>query len=115
MAASRDGSSSKEPVILLEVRSATASGDLGPGRPTLEQFGRRASEIADGIAGIADEFRSRLERTMRKPDEGGWHADSIELRFDIAVQAEAGVVIARAVSGATFSAKLILKAQADSE
>jgi len=115
MAASRDGSSSKAPGILLEVRPASASGDLGPGRPSLEQFSRRASEIADGIAQIAEEFRSKLERTLRKPDEGGWHAESIELGFDIAVQAEAGVVIARASSGATFSAKLILKIPAASE
>lgn len=115
MAASRDGSSSKAPVIWLEVRSASASGDLGAGRTSLEQFGRRASEIADSIAQIAEEFRSKLEWKLRKPGEGGWHAESIELGFDIAVQAEAGVVIARAVSSATLSAKLILKAPAAGE
>jgi Trypsin-co-occurring domain 1 len=113
MAARKDGSSSKAPAILLEVRQAGVSGDLGPGRPNLEQFARRAGEIADSVAQIAEDFRSRLEKTLDKPDEAGWHADSIELGFDIAVQAEAGVVIARAVSGATFSAKLTLKSSAD--
>lgn len=90
------------------------SGDLGPGGPALERFGRRAGEIADSIADsiaeIAEEFRSRLEKTLRTHDGGGWHTDSIELGFDIAIQAQAGVVIARAVTGASFSAKLTLKA-----
>ena len=113
MAARREAISSKEPFILLEVRSASESGDLGPGGPALEQFSRRAGEIAESIAKIAEEFRSRLKKTLHKPEESGWRTESIELGFEIAVQAEAGVVIARAVGGATFTAKLTLKAPAD--
>jgi Trypsin-co-occurring domain 1 len=115
MAARREVVSSKEPVILLEVRPASESGDLGPGGPTLEQFSRRAGEVAESVAQIAEEFRSRLQKTLRKPTDSGWHTESIELGFEIAVQAEAGVVIARAVSGATFTAKLTLKAPADKQ
>jgi len=98
--------------ILLEVRPKSVSGDLGPGGAELERFGRRAGEIADSVAKIAEEFRSRLEKTLRADDGDGWHTDSVELGFEIAVQAQAGVVIARAVTGATFSAKLTLKAPA---
>jgi Trypsin-co-occurring domain 1 len=115
MAAPRQANGSKEPAILLEVRPASESGDLGPGGPSLEQFSRRAAEIAESIAQIAEEFRSRLQKTLRKPEESGWRTESIELGFEIAVQAEAGVVIARAVSGATFSAKLTLKAPAEKQ
>jgi hypothetical protein len=114
MAASSEGGKSKAPAILLEVRPSSVSGDLGPG-PTLEQFSHRATEIANSIAQIAEEFRTRLQKTLRKPEDSGWHTESIELGFAIAVEAQAGVVIARAVSGATFSAKLTLKASADKQ
>jgi len=106
---------SQPPEILLEVRPRSVSGDLGPGVTMPEQFRRRAAEVADSIAEIADQFRSRLERVLQKPADPGWTTDTIELRFDIAVQAEAGVVIARATTGATFSAKLTLKAPAGTQ
>jgi hypothetical protein len=109
------GTGSRAPEILLEVRPKSVSGDLAHGLAVPEQFQRRAGEIADSIVEIADRFRSSLEKALQKPAEPGWHMDSIELRFDIAVQAEAGVVIARATSGATFSAKLTLKAPADTQ
>lgn len=112
MVAGSDKGSPQRPEILLEVRSKSVHGDLGPGGAALERFGGRAGEIADSIADIAEEFRSRLEKTLRAHDGGGWRTDSVELGFDIAVQAQAGVVIARAVTGATFSAKLTLKAPA---
>ncbi len=99
----------------MEVRPSSASGDLSHGLPVPEQFRRRAGEVADSIAEIAAQFRSRLEKALEKPADPGWRMDSIELRFDIAVQAEAGVVIARATSGATFSAKLTLKAPAGTQ
>jgi Trypsin-co-occurring domain 1 len=115
MATGRDATRQKAPSILLEVRPSSVSGDLGPGAPTLEQFSRRAREIADSVAQIAEEFRSRLQKTLGNQEDSGWHTESIELGFQIAVQAEAGVVIARAVSGATFTAKLTLKAPTDKQ
>jgi hypothetical protein len=38
---------------------------------------------------------------------------SVEIEFGIAVQAEAGVVIAKATAGATFTARLVLQATED--
>ena len=105
-----DRTNSASPEILLEVRPASESGDLGPGFTLPEQFRQRASEIANSVAEVANQFRSSLEKELKPTGVPGWHMDSIELRFDIAVQAEAGVIIARASSGATFSAKLTLKA-----
>jgi Trypsin-co-occurring domain 1 len=115
MAASGDGTRRKAPSILLEVQSSSVSGDLGPGVPTLEQFRHRAHEIADSVAQTAEDFRSRLQKALPDPENSGWRTESIELGFQIAVQAEAGVVIARAVSGATFTVKLTLKASADKQ
>ena len=97
--------------LLLEVNRTRTAGDLGPSRASLpEDFRRRAAEIADSISEVADQFRTRLEHVM-KPDEGNWGVDSIDIKFDITVQAEAGVLIAKASTGATFSAKLTLKAK----
>lgn len=99
--------------VLLEVNPRSVPGDLGPRVAVPEVFRRRAGEIADSVAEVADQFRSRLEPLLRRPADTGWGVDSIEIGFDIAVQAEAGVVIAKATTGATFSARVTLKAPQD--
>ncbi|MEU6259198.1 CU044_2847 family protein [Streptomyces sp. NPDC047043] len=101
------------PEILLEVQPRSVSGDLAPRVALPEQFQRRAGEIADSVAQVADQFRSRLETVLRRPPDGGWAVESIEVGFDLSVQADAGVIIAKATSGATFSARLTLKAAPD--
>jgi Trypsin-co-occurring domain 1 len=101
------------PDILLEVRPVAISGDLGP-RPVMpEEFRARAEEIADSIAEVADNFRSRLKKVLRQQDDSGLWVGSVEIEFGIAVQAEAGVVIAKATAGATFTARLVLQATED--
>lgn len=107
-----DGDGRRPAEVLLEVRPRSISGDLAPRVAVPEEFRRRAGEIADSVAEVADQFRSTLERVLEHP-AAGWRMDSIEIGFDIAVQAEAGVVIAKATSGATFSARLTLKAPPD--
>ncbi|KAB8183912.1 hypothetical protein FH608_048640 [Nonomuraea phyllanthi] len=103
--------------LLLEVRPSEVSGDLKPRVPELpEKFGARAQEIADSIGAVADELRSRLERILDRPAHPkAWGVESIEIGFDIAVQAETGVVIAKASTEATFSARLVLKPAPDSK
>ena len=101
------------PEILLEVRPAATSGDLAPRAMVPEEFKSRAGEIADSIAEVVDHFRSRLGKVLGQPDESGWRVGSIEIEFDIAVQAETGIVIAKATAGATFSARLVLQAPGD--
>jgi hypothetical protein len=103
----------RSPDILLEVRPASVSGDLAPRVTVPEDFKSRAGEIAESIAEIAEHFRSKLGRILDKSDDSTWRAGSIEIEFDIAVQAEAGVVIAKATAGATFSARLVLQAPQD--
>ena len=112
MAGEKKGSGRRSTEILLEVQPRSVSGDLGPSIFVPEAFARRADEVADSIAEIASQFRSRLEKTLDGPSDHGWKMDAIELMFGITVQAEAGVIIAKATSAATFSAKLTLKAAA---
>lgn len=101
--------SSPAPGILLEVRPAADSGDLGPRLAVPEDFSARAGEIAESLADIVDDFRSKFARLFARRKEDAWGVGSVEIAFQIAVQAEAGVVIARTTAGATFSAKLVLQ------
>jgi hypothetical protein len=103
----------RHPGILLEVRPADTSGDLAPRTAMPEEFRARAAEVADSIADVAEHFKSRLGRTLDNRDRSAWQVESIEIGFDIAVQAEAGIVIAKTAVGATFSAKLVLKTSQD--
>jgi hypothetical protein len=96
--------------ILIEVRPATTRGDLGS-RPAIpEEFKSRAAEIIDSIGEVVEQVRSRLGKELRQKDHSSWKVDSIEIEFGLAVQAEAGVVIAKTTAGATFSARLVLRA-----
>jgi len=112
MAGEKREGSDRPAEILLEVQPRSVSGELGPNVGVPESFTRRAGEVADSIAEIASQFRSRLEKRLDRPSDHGWRMDAIELMFGITVQAEAGVVITKATSAATFSAKLTLKASA---
>jgi Trypsin-co-occurring domain 1 len=98
------------PEILLEVRPATVSGDLAPRALVPEEFKNRAAEIADSIGEVVDQFRARLGKVLARSEDTSWSVGSVEIAFDIAVQAEAGVIIARTSAGATFSARLVLQA-----
>jgi len=99
------------PTLLIDVRPAVVSGDLAPRASVPEEFTSRAAEVADGIGEVVDRFCSRLEPVLvRREDSSSWRVGSIEIAFEIAVQAEAGVVIAKTTAGATFSARLTLYA-----
>jgi hypothetical protein len=101
------------PEILLEVRPAVMSGDLAPRTPVSEEFRSRAAEIADSIGEVVDQFRSRLGNVLDRRNDPSWCVGSIEIEFAIAVQAEAGVVIAKTSAGATFSARIVMQASQD--
>ncbi|GAB3441260.1 hypothetical protein [Actinophytocola sediminis] len=63
--AKSDEREDNQPVeILLEVHPRSVSGDLSPRVAVPEDFRRRAAEIADSVAQVADRFRSRLEQEV---------------------------------------------------
>ncbi len=93
--------------ILVEVRPAHVTGDVARKSPALpESFASRAAELADTITGVSADLRDHLEANMAGEDTHLWRLASVQLSFELALQAEAGVVIARASTGATFSATL---------
>jgi len=96
--------------ILVEVRPANVNGDIARRRPAVpESFASRAGEIADTLTEVAGELRKRLEANMaaeEAEESHPWCLTTVELGFELALQAEAGVVIARASTEATFSATL---------
>src|ERR1700761_2858838 len=95
--------------LLIEVRpAASPAGDLAPRVKLPEEFSRRAGEIADSVASVAQDFRGRIEERLEQHEKATdeWQLGQIELAFAIDVQAESGVVIARASAGATFTATL---------
>lgn len=100
--------------LLLEVVPQHESGDLASSYALPENFRRRAAEIAASIGEVADEFRTRLGQTFGRLPNSDWGVDSIEIKFDINIQAGAGVLIAKASSGATFSARITMKASKES-
>ena len=108
MPKSRSADSGK-PRILLEVSPSADPGDLGPRHTVPEDFRARAGEIAESLAEIIEDFRSKLAHVLRRRDEQAWGVGSVEIAFEIAVQAEAGIVIAKTTAGATFSARLVLQ------
>lgn len=97
-------------MILVDVNPPPVSGDLAPRATVPEEFRHRAAELAEAVADIAEQFRSKLSLTLTQPTSGlHLHTDSIEIEFNISLQAEAGVIVAKTTAGATFTARLTLK------
>jgi hypothetical protein len=93
--------------ILVEVRPANVSGDIARKSAALpEPFVNRVNELAGTINKVAAQLQEHLESGMAAQESQQWHLDNVGLGFELALQAEAGVVIARASTGATFSVTL---------
>ncbi len=93
--------------ILVEVLPANVSGDVARRRPAVpESFASRAGEVTDTIAEVAEKLRDHLEATMVPEESQLWPLSTVQLGFELALQAGAGVIIARASTEATFSVTL---------
>jgi len=93
--------------LLVEVRSASTSGDLAPRVAVPEDFRKRSAELAATVVEVAEAFRSKLAQSMRELTNEST-IQSVEIEFGINLKAEAGVVIGKASAGATFTARLTL-------
>jgi Trypsin-co-occurring domain 1 len=74
--------------------------------PSVEDFRERAPEIAESIREIADLMQTRLGDDEVQDPASRWSMDRVTLSFELALEAEAGVVIARASTSATFSIEI---------
>lgn len=99
--------------LLVEVRPRVSPQDRGnlASSPSVapEAFAARSEEIVDSIVSVSRRIQAELDKRYDSSSSTEWALDSLELNFELAVQAESGVIIAKASAGATFSVKLSLK------
>jgi hypothetical protein len=94
--------------ILVEVRPANVSGDIARRTPAVpESFASRAGDVADTLTDVAGKLRDHLEANLGADDSHLWRLTTVELGFELSLQAEAEVIlITWASTEATFSASL---------
>jgi hypothetical protein len=93
----------------IRVEVVPAEGGYGQdlaGPPVPELLSARAGEIADGVAEVARKFQDRVDDVSATETANGWKLGQIEMEFGLQVEAGAGLLIARATAGATFTATL---------
>ena len=94
--------------VLVEVRPAAAQGiypeELKPARPTLESFRDRSADIASTVVDVAKNLKEQFDAALGK--QAGLAPDCVEIEFGLELQAETGIVIAKASAGCTFTVKL---------
>jgi hypothetical protein len=99
-------------VLVEVVPKAAPSGDLRkPGPAVPEDFDQRANELMTATLDIAERLRARLdaEPEAAAPTSSGWGLREVDLQFGLTLQAEAGVLVAKVGSSATFQVTLTWK------
>jgi hypothetical protein len=96
---------------MTEIKVQVVSQDTGEvafGPKRLPDFRARAQELGDALNDVAAALRGRLHELGAK-GEDGWDLDEVSLTFSLDLQAEAGVIVARASTKAGFQAALSWK------
>jgi hypothetical protein len=96
-------------IDVLVLPDINEDGLIAPGVPTVEDFRSRAADVADSITEIAQTVQARLDAGDQEQHSARWAMDSAQLSFQMALQAGAGVVIAKATASATFSIQITWK------
>lgn len=76
------------------------------GRRKAERFADRVHDLGQNLGNIANDLRKQLDETLQDDDRNGWGLDEVKLSFSLDLQAEAGVVMAKATTAAGFEASL---------
>jgi hypothetical protein len=98
------------PDIKVEViPSAEHLGELSS--PVVERLLDRIDDIGDCVDAVAERLAERLANLATSPEN--WGLDEIELGFSLDLEAEAGVIVARAKTTAAFSVNLKWKRNAE--
>ena len=88
------------------VPSPAQAGQLSPGK-AWESLERRIDELGESIGEIAERLRSQLDASLAAPEEKpAWHLGEVQVTFSLDLEAEAGVVVARAKTTAGFEVLL---------
>jgi hypothetical protein len=103
--------------VLIEVRPSADQGiypeELKPTGPTLENFRDRAADIASSVTDVAQQLKEQFDEALGKG--AGLAPDCVEIGFGLELQAETGIVIAKASAGCTFTVKLTWARRPDDE
>jgi hypothetical protein len=93
--------------IKVEVVS-NETGEVALRPKQLPDFRERAQELGDALNDVAGALRGRLHELGAKGDDG-WDLEAVSLTFSLDLQADAGVIVARASTKAGFQAALTWK------
>jgi hypothetical protein len=84
------------------------AGDLSPA-DLVDRFNNRVGELGRALASVASRLRQTLDNQLAEPSGSGWELADVSVQMSINLEAEAGVVISRAKTGAAFQATLTWK------
>jgi hypothetical protein len=87
------------------VPDPSVAGDLSPA-DLVDRFSRRVGELGRALATVASQLRETFEDQLAEPVGGHWGLAEVSLQLSINLEAEAGVIISRAKTGAAFQATL---------
>lgn len=94
--------------LLVVVRAqGGAVADLAGGPPT-ERLVERIGDVGEAIEGVVSGLRAKLQ-SLAATDATEWPLDEIAIAFSVELQAEAGVVLAKASSSAGIQATVTWK------
>jgi hypothetical protein len=90
------------------VRVVPPPGEEGnlSGGAMVDQFAQRVDELGHSITEIAAQLRRRLETELAEQAPSAWQLNEIGLSFSLDLQAETGVVVAKAKTAAGFEVTL---------
>jgi len=95
--------------ILVEVRADPRTGGHLSGRTFYERFADRVDDFGAGLSDIANRLRQQLDERLASEPAAAWELDEIGLSFSVDLQADAGMLLARAGTKAGFQATLTWK------
>lgn len=104
-----------QPTSEIKVRVAPDPTRLGElrGEALTERFADRVQELGASLGRIANDLRAQLDATLVEERGAGWRLDEVGLTFSLDLEAEAGVVVAKAKTSAGFEAALTWKRVAE--
>jgi len=102
--------------ILVEVishreKNQTTIGELSPTVtfPKFANFNERAAELGESISKTANLLRESIDTHLQEKEPSNWGLDTVEMKFSLDLEAEAGVVITKAKATAGFEVTLSWK------
>lgn len=98
-----------EPVTLIRVEvepDPTFRGDVGPA-DLIERFTDRVDELGAAVAVVAQRLSRALEDRFTNDRSSRWQMAEVGMEFGINLEAESGIVVAKAKTAAAFKVSIM--------